>query len=194
MGTISRGLVNGSVGIMAAFLNYYSGIGSRKCKNNVILLDKFVQIAGIFVKYGFVLRSGHADGSDIAFEKGCIDAGGPREIYLPWKGFNGSDSYLYKSNEKAYAIARQVIPHWDNFSEAHKHLHARNAHEVLGQDLETPSKFVICWTPEGRLEGGTATAIRIAGLYNIPVFNLGLSVWLGVKPLALAATIMEEIS
>lgn len=174
-------------------VKHYAGIGSRKCKSNVILLDKFTQVASILAKLDFILRSGHADGSDIAFEKGCIAVGGHSEIYLPWRGFNDSGSYLFKINEKAYVLAKQVVPHWSNLSGSHKHLHARNAHQVLGYDLETPSKFVICWTPGGRIEGGTATAIRIAGLYGIPVFNLGLPLWVGVKPLEIVSTIMEEI-
>ncbi len=52
-------------------------------------------------------------------------------------------------------------------------MHARNAHQVLGQDLESPSLCVICWTPKGELKGGTRTAIVIAEQNDIPVFNFG---------------------
>jgi hypothetical protein len=55
---------------------------------------------------------------------------------------------------------------------------ARNAMQVLGPDLKTPSKFVICWTLEGKEIGGTSQAIRIAKDFSIPIYNLGKEEWL----------------
>ena len=52
-------------------------------------------------------------------------------------------------------------------------MHSRNCHQILGYDLQSPVDAVVCWTPDGNVVGGTATAIRIALKYNIPVFNLG---------------------
>jgi hypothetical protein len=52
-------------------------------------------------------------------------------------------------------------------------MHGRNAQIVLGDDLKTPVDFVVCWTPDGKLTGGTAMALRIAFDYDIPIFNLG---------------------
>jgi len=59
-------------------------------------------------------------------------------------------------------------------------LHARNCFQVLGAGLTTPSRFVVCWTPDGaeteqersRETGGTATAIVLAARRGIPVINL----------------------
>ena len=48
----------------------------------------------------------------------------------------------------------------------------RNGYQVLGYDLKTPSKFLICWTKDGKETGGTAQAMRIAKDYKIPVYNL----------------------
>ena len=31
---------------------------------------------------------------------------------------------------------------------------------------------MICWTPEGRLTGGTATGIRMARAAHVPVLNM----------------------
>jgi hypothetical protein len=59
-------------------------------------------------------------------------------------------------------------------------LHGRNAFQILGLSLNTPSKYCICWTPDGatthmervRRTGGTGTAISIADAYKVPVVNL----------------------
>ena len=47
---------------------------------------------------------------------------------------------------------------------------------MLGDDLDQPVSFVVCWTPGGEVTGGTGQALRIAAdpQYNIPVFNLAL--------------------
>lgn len=71
-------------------------------------------------------------------------------------------------------IASEVHPAWDKCNEWARGMHSRNCHQILGYDLQYPVDAVICWTPDGNVVGGTATAIRIALKYNIPVFNLGV--------------------
>ena len=59
-------------------------------------------------------------------------------------------------------------------------LHGRNVYQVLGRNLDKPSRFLVCWTPDGvvsgeyctRATGGTGMAIRIACAENVPVLNL----------------------
>lgn len=70
-------------------------------------------------------------------------------------------------------IASEVHPAWDNCNEWARGMHSRNCHQILGYDLKSPVDAVVCWTPNGNVQGGTATAIRIAMKYNIPIFNLG---------------------
>ena len=53
-------------------------------------------------------------------------------------------------------------------------MHSRNCHQILGYDLKSPVDCVITWTPNGNIQGGTATAIKLAIKHNIPVFNLGV--------------------
>lgn len=71
-------------------------------------------------------------------------------------------------------IASEVHPAWDKCNEWARGMHSRNCHQILGYDLQSPVDAVIYWTPDGNVVGGTATAIRIALKYNIPVFNLGV--------------------
>ena len=72
-------------------------------------------------------------------------------------------------------IASEVHPAWDRCNEWARGMHSRNCHQILGYDLKSPVDAVICWTPDGKIQGGTATAIRISMKYDIPVFNLGVA-------------------
>ncbi len=152
-------------------MNYYAGIGSRDTPQEILYL--FEKVGMFLANKGFILRSGGAKGSDKAFEIGCDRVSGIKEIYLPWKGFEGSNSNLIVTDNKAFEIAKQFHPYWHNLSQGGQKLQARNSHQVLGKDLNTPSKFIICWTKNGSGNGGTGQAIRIAKHNNIPVFDTG---------------------
>lgn len=41
-------------------------------------------------------------------------------------------------------------------------------------NLDSPVDFVVCWTKNGELKGGTALGMRIAKHYNIPIYNLAI--------------------
>lgn len=150
---------------------YYAGIGSRETPDDVIKM--FENMAASLANKGFILRSGHADGADAAFERGCDRVGGAKEIYVPWNGFNGSKSSLIVKDGEAFNMAKEYHPYWQNLKEGAKKLQARNSHQMFGWDLKTPSNFVLCWTKNGKGSGGTGQAIRIAKAYNIPVFDAG---------------------
>jgi hypothetical protein len=152
-------------------LNYYAGIGSRETP--IEILNIFEKIGFYLGQKSFILRSGHAEGADTYFENGCDKANGKKEIYLPWKNFEGSNSNLIVEYGEAFKIAEKFHPYWHNLKDGAKKLQARNSHQVLGKDLNTPSKFIICWTKNGKDVGGTAQALRIARHYEIPIFNAG---------------------
>lgn len=146
-------------------MRYYTGVGSRETPQNI--LDRFTRLARFLEDY--TLRSGGADGADTAFEIGAA----AKEIFVPWKGFNGNDSKLFNQKLEAFEIASRHHPAWDKLKDSVKKLMSRNVHQVLGVDLKTPSEFVVCWTPNGEEKGGTALAIRVAKENGIPVFNFG---------------------
>ena len=52
-------------------------------------------------------------------------------------------------------------------------MHSRNCHQILGYDLQSPVDAVICWTSDGKIVGGTATALKLSMKAGIPIFNLG---------------------
>lgn len=142
----------------------YAGIGSRRTPQDVLVLME--QVAAKLRMRGFVLRSGHADGADSAFEHG---AAGVAEIFLPWPKFNGSGSSLCSVSPAALKLASEYHPRWAHLSQGAQKLHARNCFQVLGRDLVDPVRFVLCWHDGS---GGTMQAVRIAESRGIPVFNL----------------------
>jgi hypothetical protein len=150
----------------------YAGIGSRETPQDV--LSKMSNIAEHLAKLGWLLRSGGADGADLAFEVGCDNAQGQKEIFLPWKEFNKSASVLYTPSKDAFILASTIHPAWNNLSYGARKLHARNAHQVLGIELKDPVDIVVCWTQNGKEVGGTATALKLARQYKIRVINLAV--------------------
>ena len=151
-------------------MNYYTGIGSRRTPIEISVL--MTKIALKLSNTGlWTVRSGGAAGADAAFEIGTA-LSGLIEIYRP-----------KHATPEALKMAESVHPAWNRCSDYAKQLHARNCFQVLGPSLDSPSKYVICWTPDGaehRHEtsintGGTGQAIRIASLYKVPVFNMANS-------------------
>lgn len=142
----------------------YTGVGSRNTPANIKQI--MYEIAHTLASYGYTLRSGGAAGADTAFESGA----NLKEIYLAGD-----------CTPAAMNISKKYHPAWHLCSEYARRLHGRNAFQVLGKDLNTPSAFLICWTEDGasthkartRATGGTGTAISIADAYQIRITNLG---------------------
>lgn len=162
-------------------MQYYTGVGSRDTPDYI--LQVMYRIAKHLANSdtGWVLRSGGADGADDAFFGGC--GIGEKEIYLPWDGFNGfrtdnKEIFLpehFKNYDTAKRICSTVHGYYGNLKRGALALHHRNIYQVLGLNLHTDSKAVFCWAPptkNGRVKGGTATAVELALRKKIPVYNL----------------------
>jgi len=149
---------------------YYAGIGSRETPEDIGSLMK--EMAEFLASAGYTLRSGGAAGADSFFESGVPEEG-PKEIYLPWKGFNGRTSGFYVVSDEAVSLAKSFHPRWYGLNPSAKLLIARNSYQVLGLSLNDPVDFIICWTQGGKPRGGTGQALRIASDLSIPVYNLG---------------------
>lgn len=120
-----------------------------------------------------------AKGADQAFEFGATLGGGLVEIYLPWKGFEGrQDGKIVAPAKDALELAEYYHPNWKALKQGARKLMARNGYQVLGPNLYDSVDMVICWTPDGSVDGtgskvgGTGQALRIADDYDIPVLNL----------------------
>ena len=151
----------------------YAGIGARATPAGV--LSDMTVMAGWLARTGWTLSTGGADGADTAFAAGT--PAGQRTVWLPWRGYNGHrgpDCRVLSAAELSACmeIAAPLHPAWERCSPAVRKLHARNA-AVLGLTLDRPVDAVVAFTAEGRIEGGTGMAIRIAEDRGIPVLNLG---------------------
>lgn len=157
---------------------YYTGVGSRTTP--IQTCEVIMELATYLANEGWVLRSGGAQGADAAFEIGCSRVSGQKEIFLPWKTFNGNGSLLHSPTNEAIEIAKKHHPSFKYLSRASQLLMSRNTHQVLGLDLKSPSTFFVCWTPDGcetsstrkKTTGGTGQAISVATTHSIPIFNL----------------------
>lgn len=150
---------------------YYAGIGSRKIEKST---ENFmIRFADVIENTSIILRSGGAEGTDKAFEKG-VEKKANKNIFY-------ADDADLMSYFAAYLF--HPAPYILSKNEYAKKLMARNTFQVLGDlssDVIEPSLFVVCWTKDGvethkqrtKETGGTGQAISIADIFNIPVINL----------------------
>lgn len=161
----------------------YAGIGARKTPGDILLM--MTDIARALDSRGYVLFSGGANGADKAFEAGAAK----KVIFIPWNGFNGyspgPDIVSLSGMQRqifaeAAKLARDNHPYGQNLKSSVLQLMTRNVFQVLGPNLQSPVRFLLCWTPDGceshqtrtLATGGTGCAISLASKLNIPVLNL----------------------
>jgi hypothetical protein len=157
----------------------YAGIGARATPNNILI--SMSAIAKRLEHQLFTIYSGGAaEGADAAFIA---------TIYF-YKVFMPSNYFNYKKANRTDFIDCSALPNWNEalqtvykYHPAPQHLTpfarklmARNAYCILGEDLQSPVDFVLCWTPNAAITGGTGQGLRIALDYNIPIFNLADSI------------------
>ena len=158
----------------------YAGIGSRETPAPILVDMK--SLAQDLAAGGWTLRTGGADGADIAFETGHRSGGGADalEVYLPWNGYNGrsagerNGTFVLDPPALAMAetIAGRLHPAWRRCRQGARKLHARNVAIIHGRTLLDDVDAVVCWTRDGGPTGGTGMGIRLAHDREIPVFNL----------------------
>lgn len=152
-------------------MKYYTGIGSRSTPEHILKLMS--KIGKYLALKGYALRSGGANGADTAFEIGCDEGKGIKEIFIPWERFNDRINAIVPNiTPEIYKEVAEIHSAWDKCSYGARKLHCRNYFQVNGIGGEPMSSFVICWTPSGKEVGGTAMAIRLAKKRGIPVINL----------------------
>lgn len=150
-------------------MKVFTGIGSRIVPSSIF--NVLYRIGKLLNQDGWTLRTGTAEGCDQAFRDSYaynptkIEIYSPRDILFTNK---------YGNKEQAIQIARMHHPCYDRIqSEYVKALLARNTYQIFGNDLNSPSDIVFCYTENAEIKGGSAIVLRIAYERNIPVVNLG---------------------
>jgi len=148
----------------------YSGIGSRDVPDNIVTIIH--KMAKSLADADFTLRSGGAVGCDTAFDEAAYDTIEHKEIYKPFGLHRKSIPWIkvLKSPE-AMKIANDHHPLDVREMPVNKAKYlCRNPYTILGEDLKTPSKFVLYWMPLDKETGGTAHSLRIAKTFRVPIF------------------------
>lgn len=155
-----------------------AGIGSRDLPEDIgKQIDRLMEDLNDYTNGKLIVHTGDADGSDLRFKKNaknCIS-------YIPFKGFNGSDSKFYDVCTKAKILASFHHPYFDKMKPVTQNLMGRNVYQVMSGTFDNWVDCVICYTSDGAekasdvkvgVTGGTGLAISLADTLGIPVFNL----------------------
>ena len=161
----------------------YAGISSRETPHNVLAVMSKTAI--LLANDGYGLRTGACVGADQAFANGAASVMGFITLLLPWGSYekewvkyissSGTDLHVIPFSPSHHITAAKSVEQYHPTAAKLKSsvvaLHARNYMILL--DEEEPVEFVVCWTPNGAVTGGTGQAIRIAEDKGIKVYNLG---------------------
>lgn len=167
----------------------YTCIGSRKTPPHIYKLT--ARLAYILAELGYAVYSGgcplgmdHA-GMIGAYRHQKSDKSRNR-IYISWDGMSGlrhdpENGFFcpidhFDNYEEAADLGRTARGTWNGLGKGGIAHHSRNPYQPLGDDLKSPTDFVLTWAPlAGKgpyVKGGTATAVKIALDHGIPVYNL----------------------
>ena len=159
---------------------YYTGVGHR-LRNVEPGVEEFVLwLSAEMADRDIHLLSGDADGIDEFFERNCDNK---CTIYLPnkkfghYEGRDTSTRYLLDDEEKAYADLQlsfnRILPEIKNMSEHNKKYHRRNFYQAWNfGELPEVCFYYAKEDENGRIDGGTRTAVYTARYFSVPCYNL----------------------
>ena len=141
------------------------------------IIERMIQIAKRLEAMEFTVRIGGMQGIEDAIEK-AIEK---KEVHLPFKDFDQKQSKFTYVSERATAVAKMFFPNWDAMKKGVQLFLAKNARVLMGQRVDSPALFFVCWTQDGvesfkdttNRTGFTGHSIAIASALGIPIFNLG---------------------
>lgn len=166
-----------------------SVIGSEILKEGSEIGQILKSVCERLAVLGFILRTSGTEGTEmiaLSTYKNQVDMGviPPTRIkvFLPWREFNTFLPYpqcyttIGPANyDLCSSFIRSVHPHWAKGTRQTKLLQAKNALIVFGEKLNKPCDFILAFAPtnaKGLVTGIASSAIELANLQNIPVFNL----------------------
>lgn len=154
----------------------YAGIGSRETPKEV--LDQMSELAMELAHLGYTLNTGDAKGADLAFRRAAPND--KVNVFTPADATDETRNIARATHPNPEAVDKLVEVNKQKYGTDKYNpwnLLARNTNQVFGRDLRTPVDFVIAWTKGGKLVGGTAQALRMAQMRDIPIINLADKNW-----------------
>lgn len=156
---------------------YYAS-GNRDAPDHI--LAKVNQLAKDLDEFGYTLRHGSMDGIEVAMEAGAKH----KELhvpFLPWKEFDKKQVASYFNTDEVKALAEMFHPTWDGLKPVIQAFLSKNVRGILGKDLKSPVRFIVCWSEDGaefsnektNKTGSVGHIIALASALKIPVFNYG---------------------
>lgn len=148
-------------------------VGSRKAPFSI--RQEAMELGKAFSDLGYKARSGGALGMDTywLYQYDPELATVYRHDDKPYDARTVNTTRLDAFDE-AIDIINRVVPHIACMDDTARLLHYRNAFQVLGDDLRSPSDYLIYWSPMKNdvPVGGTKTAVLLAKRVGIPVLHL----------------------
>lgn len=170
----------------------FAGVGSRKTPDDVLEIMR--RLSHCLYDKGWMGQSGDADKADTAFHEGAMRSSRYPELgfaaYLAWNGYEKKstgerrfddptlglyDASMFENWEAARDIAYNAREGFDGLDRGGIALHTRNAYQALSPSLMDPVQRMFCWAKpvtNGKVDGGTNTAVQLARMYSIPLTNL----------------------
>jgi len=154
--------------------------GSRETPTEVQeLMEK---LSSWMVSQGARLASGHANGADLAWERGaCLADPEKFTVCLPWRSYNDDKpinpaccvevltELSYRERSNCEKIAAEHHPAWRHLSSGARLLHARNI--LIGRNASLGFCYLNHEKPGG---GGSGQCYRFLTSMKVPVVDLSL--------------------
>lgn len=172
----------------------YAAVGSREAPADICKI--IYRLGKILCDKGWHGMSGEAPGCDYFFHAGAKTSKHYKHVgftaIIPWQGFEsqgGLRVYARPGNNiitlaqtgwerRAYWIGIGARGTDAGLGRGGIALHSRNALQVLGENMQTKVRMLICYAKPvgktGKVKGGTNTAVVLAIHYKIPIINLAI--------------------
>ena len=134
-------------------------------------------LVGALANRSFILRTFPSDNN---LCQNAIKGTKSFEPYIPFNGYNDSGESEFTTTPWNKKLGAEIISGWSRIPDNIHSIVGVNIAVMLGKWNSEHSKFLIVWTPDGvensnktnRETGYVSTAIEVAHIYGIPVFNL----------------------
>lgn len=152
----------------------YAAISNDNAPPHVV--EQFKKIVLDMEARGYTMRTSGNKGVEEIIES-LVSS---KEVHVAWKGFNQRETQFTRVDKAAIELVGTLHPAFNDLKDSVKTIIARYAHVILGKDLKSPVRCVVCWTEDGAESakektaktGYCGTPIQIASNARVPIFNL----------------------